>query len=247
MASAMILSTLIVHAVPSRSEEATVNGFYQRGGPSLSQKWRGADYVAASKALLPAQGDLPRFNDTSGGAIIQHLTAQQNLEFYRDTSVPAEARFADFVAFNQGWVGILQAYARKHDSGAVSDPELAQAMVFTLQATAAEMDLLGEYWPQIPKHVSESRKVADRDLIYSGVTHVLNGAVTTLIDPNSGMNHTELFGVLKALAEALPHTKPALSDEFRAALRQRIESVRKSFPEPDAQARVAAMESQLDP
>ena len=80
-------------------------------------------------------------------------------------------------------------------------------MVFTLQATAVEMELLDEYGPQIPKHVSDSRKVADRELISSGLRHVLNGAVTTLIDPNSGMNHAELFGVLDVEFHEVVHSR----------------------------------------
>jgi hypothetical protein len=112
------------HATPE-DRSLTSDEYIRLGLSAHDRLWSGDDMASATKVLSGiAQrdpGQLPRYRSEHSGAVFARLTAAQNLEFYRNRSLPLDVRFPQAITYFESTNQLLKLYLAAHLKKATGD------------------------------------------------------------------------------------------------------------------------------
>ena len=213
--------------------------------PATDRVWHGSDYASVYKELASRPDSLPESTDGRGAALLQRITALENLEQYRDKRIPIEGRFGGYVELQKETASItLLYYAASLKKTQDLKAELASLFAFSLHVSAVGVELVDEVIPTFKKDDKYETRLAGVQKMYSGLTTQFVGSEALLTESN-GFSMSERSVVLEAMAKTLPTVKNAFSPAYRVELRDRLKSDRSFFSSADDLQRIDMMISEL--
>jgi hypothetical protein len=197
--------------------------------PALSREWTGDDYTRAAQILAAGTLPLPSLSDEQGRLFLKRLTATDNLAFYRNRTLPIEARVESCFKLMEGAGAILKLYGAAANKGQRLNSEITQQTVFMLHLAAVGIQLIDEFMPTVPKDEKYAIRIEGVKKTYAGLTRMFVGAEASLSE-KSFYSSENLSDLLTAMAETLPRVEKAFSPDFKVELRKKLESRKAAFP-----------------
>jgi hypothetical protein len=173
-------SLLLLLAFSALVHADTVSNLVAQGCPSPDREWQAKDYTAFKELLVKKTLPLPRLESESGRAVLHRLVDTENLSFHHNRNLPLETRFPDLMNLMDGEKSIMMLYFRAANAGEKVEKELANLLVFQLAVASAAVELTEEFIPTIPKDEKYEIRMEGFAKMKSGLTTVLDGAVTSL-------------------------------------------------------------------
>ena len=96
-------------------------------------------------------GQLPRLDSSRSGAVFARIIARDNLDFFRNRSLPLNSRFPAAIAYIESLNGIVKIYLSAFTSRHVSGDDLIELMGAVLRTVQVTLELVDEFLPTISK------------------------------------------------------------------------------------------------
>ncbi len=198
---------------PDRS--MTIGQYIQAAVPADDRSWTGDEMTRAAKVLeVIAQmdaGQLPRYQSLNSGKMFQRLTADDNLDFYRNRSLPISQRFPDALDYIQSANRIFKVYGNAFiNKQAVGDSELIELLGSQLRVTVVMIDLVNEFTPTLDKNDrTYPVRMLGLQKMRNGFASIVAGNVQTLTE-----SHAYRTPELKRLAGYMEATFPMILPEM---------------------------------
>jgi hypothetical protein len=170
---------------------------------------------------------LPRFNSAQSGAIFSRITSPENMDIYRNKTLPLEARFPDFILYGSSLSTITKTYLATALEHKTTSDELIELTGANLRATQLQLDIVKEFLPTMSKQdPSYEVRLAGLRQMQDGLASVAVGSTIMLADEEKEYGPTP-DGRSRLLAhcrESLPaiaqHLRPATQRELELRLAQ---------------------------
>jgi hypothetical protein len=240
LVAALVLSL----AEPAIAQDHTSSPYVQGGIPSTSHLWTSDDYAKAARILASKAVRLPRYSNADGAELLDRVTAPENLLVYRNRSLPAAKRFAEYVEFLGSLCSIDELYVKADFSTKSQKPEVASLLAYTVRAVATGLNLFDELAATAPNAANHKAVVDAVDEMRSAVMTVFDETLAGLLEGE--VTGEDRLQVLNALAETLPTMKRAFSADYKKALRSKLEADRGRSEDAEDRRLHSAMISELD-
>ena len=242
---AALALSLIQPAIAQADKTDTPSPYVKAGIPTPSRAWTGADYTQAVNVLESGASPLPRFSDSNGAAVLNRMTAVENLGFYLDPSVPLETRFGDYLALSIGANTLFTLYVESpRDSAGKTQLETAALMAYRLRIAVAGLDLVDALISTVPRDEKYATRVASMKTTQTAYAATL-GDAEIMLTAEHGFSAAGRSLVLRAMADTLPTLKRAFQPFYREELRQKLEADRAKLSDAEDRRLLDAMIGQL--
>lgn len=217
---------LICLAVSSRATDIAT--YVKAGISAPDREWRGQDYGRAAQILASKKVPLPRLSDKQEKVLLQRLTSTENLEFYKNRTLPVSSRLQDFFSLQEGVNSIVNLYLAAVDRGENMKGEMVRVTAFMLHAWAAGAELVDEFLPTIPRDEKYEIRMDGLRKMYLGMMTVFSGIETSLGERRIyAAEHLSIL--LEAMASTLPKFKKAFSESYKLELQLKLRDHKKAF------------------
>jgi hypothetical protein len=143
----------------SNDESFTSEEYLHLGLPAQDREWSGDDMVKAEKILasVAQKGyrQLPRYKSERSGEVFARLTSPQNLDLFKNRTLPFEVRFSQATNYFQASNQIFKLYLAGFLKGDVRDSELVEFMGAQFRSSLVMLELVDEFLPTIRKDDSK--------------------------------------------------------------------------------------------
>jgi len=210
--------------------EMTLDQYVEAGVPEADRGWSGSDMGRAAEALLLlARGDahrLPRYESPSSGALFARLMADENLDFFRNPSIPLDQRMPEGMAYMHSLNTIMKLYLEACNKGAVGSVELAELVGAQLGLLVVMVQMADEFVSMSDKNdpiygIRIQGLGQFRGLLATAVA----GTLQTLTE-RSTYDAAALKRLLRRMQETFPDILPQLPDASRKETLVRLRSFR---------------------
>jgi len=129
--------------------------YVELGLPADDRSWSGIDMASAAVALQkladrhPEQ--LPRYKSTQSASIFARMTSSENLDLYRNKTLPLDSRFPDCLQYVDSLNTINKLYLSAALKRTVTGDELVELNGAILRAFQVELELVEEFLPTLSK------------------------------------------------------------------------------------------------
>jgi hypothetical protein len=141
---------------PPTDKSLTLDEYIEAGVPAHDRSWSGDDMTRAANVLVAiAQknaSQLPRYGSQQSGEAFARLTADDNLDLYRNRSLPLEQRLPDALSYMQSSNQISKLYLAAFHQHAVGDCELVEFAGAQLRVSVVMITLVNEFLPTLDKN-----------------------------------------------------------------------------------------------
>jgi hypothetical protein len=216
----------------------------ESGMPASDREWTGVDYAKASELISTGKVDLPTLATEEGRAFLQRLTSTENLNFYRNTTLPIGTRLQDLLTGLGGVSTIVKRYATEANKGGKLHTEVAMQLGYMLQVARAGVILIDEFFPTVPKDDKYETRMAGLKQVSTGLIQMFAGAETSLGETKF-YSAEDLSLLLRNMAEVLPIVKKNFSPGYVVELRQNLERHKAAFPGKEDAANLQKMIDEL--
>lgn len=194
---------------------------------------------------------LPRYRSKNSGLLFDRLTADDNLEMYRNKTLPLEIRIQDAMQYLEAFSRLSKVYLSAFIKNKVGDSELIENMGATLRITVVMTSLVDEFLQTIdmndPKNAARQQGLKQ---MKNGMSSVVAGALQTLRE-SSTIRSSERKRLCRSLQSTLPDILPQLSDatqqEFRSTMKSFMGDSSMQNLNPELSDMVSAVEKALNP
>lgn len=142
-------------SVASIDESFTPEEYIRLGLPAHDREWSGDDMVNVEKILasIAQKGyrHLPRYKSERSGVVFARLTSPQNLDLFRNRSLPLGPRLSQSLNYLQASNQVNKLYLSAFLKKDVRDSELVELMGSLLRSTAVLLELVDELLPTLNK------------------------------------------------------------------------------------------------
>src|SRR5262245_28680657 len=101
---------LLMVACANTNLRAGTDVFLEAGIAASDREWTGPDYAQAAEILATGKVPLPQESDEIGRALVRRMTSLDNLKLFRDSTLPIESRFANYIPLINGANSIFKLY-----------------------------------------------------------------------------------------------------------------------------------------
>jgi len=210
------------------SDESFASDEYIRLGlPAYDRVWFGNDMARVQKVLTSlAQDDyrhLPRYKSERSGDVFARLTSPQNLELFRDRSLPLEARFPQALNHLQVTNQILKLYLSGFVKNEIADSELVELMAAQFRSSVVMLELVDEFIPTIKKDDPTYQvRMQGLEKIRLGLAGLVASGLQTLTERKS-YRKSELIRLVAYMQESFPLIVPRLPPGARMETMSELE------------------------
>ncbi|MGM3274754.1 hypothetical protein [Ralstonia sp. 24A2] len=206
------------------------------GMPSPSHVWNGEDYAEAVSVLKSRAAPLPRFSDGDGTAILNRMTATENLAVCHDQSRAGAERYRSCYVILTSVANVLQLYvaALPSDRAVQSAPELAALAAYVLRVRGELAALLNGVHPS-DENLAAQKAAADAKTVRAFFDYI------KMLDSKDGFSAADRTVMLKAASDTLPAYKSMFSAYDRQELVRKLTTARAKFGGAEDRARIDAM------
>ena len=210
-------------------ESFTPEEYIRLGLPGQDREWSGDDMVKAEKVLasLTQKGyrNLPRYKSERSGEVFARLTSAQNLEQFRNGSLPLEARFPQFFNYLQASNQILSLYVSAFLKKEARDSELVELVGAEFRSTVVMLELIDEFLPTIKKDdPSYQVRMQGLEQTKRGLASAVAGGLQMLTE-RENYRGSELARLVGYMQETLPLIVPRLPPGSRTETMYRLEKM----------------------
>jgi hypothetical protein len=216
-----VCSVLLLLAMVALAYGETINELVAKGCPSPDREWQAKDYAALSDLLIKGTMPLPRLDSESGRLVLRRFVDTGNLSFHRNRNLPVEVRVSDLLKLVAGSKKTTMLYFRAASAGQKVEREVVDLLVFQLATSATMIELAEEYIPTIPKDAEYETRMAGAKQMKSGLTTVLDGAITSLSE-RTFYSDESVAKMVRGIREYYPRFSSILSDSVKTEFRLRI-------------------------
>jgi len=238
---------------PPTDKSLTLDEYIEAGIPAHDRSWSGDDMTRAANILVAiAQKDashLPRYHGEHSGKAFERLTADENLDLYRNRSLPLEQRLPDALNYMQSANQILKLYLAAFNQNAVGDSELVELSGAQLRVTVVMIELANEFLPTLDKDdPTYPVRMQGLQRMKNGMASTVAGSLQTLTESHA-YRTSELKRFAGHLEATLPDILPELPDGSRAEslirLRSFLDDPKMQHLKPELDILVAAAEKSV--
>ena len=217
--------------IESPSDESLTSEDYLRlGMPSDDRNWSSIDMVQAQKILASLPGghaSLPRYQSERSGAMFARLTSSQNLELFRNRSLPPEGRISLALNFGRASNEIFKLYLAAFIKKKVRDSEMIELLGAQLRMVVVNADLMNELAPTLDKgDPAYSARMQGFEQAKRGAASVVMGALQTFDEQQtyrqSGLERLADY-VRDTFPTLVPFLPPGARAEAKATLKTMLE------------------------
>jgi hypothetical protein len=213
----------------SVDESLTSEEYLRLGLPAQDREWSGDDMARAAKTLesLAQKGyrQLPRYKSERSGEVFARLTSPQNLDGFKNRTLPLEARFPESLNYLQGSNAVLKLYLAGYLKKEVRDTELIELVGALLRTTAVMLELVDEFLPTIKKDDPTYQvRMQGLDQMRRGLASIVAGSLKTLTERES-YRASELVKLVGYMQETMPVIVPRLPPGARTETLLRLEKM----------------------
>jgi hypothetical protein len=206
----------------------TVDEYVNRGLPSPDKTWTAEDMAAGAKVLEEvAKADryqLPRFESERSGKVFDRLVTPQDLDQFKDKSVPLETRSTQNNSYFRALIRHVKVYSDARKDNVVGDDELIELTKKLLRTCTVLMDNLEETASTIKKS-DPSYGVRMQGINQGRMGAVSLTAGSLNIIGNREVGPEGMKRLISAYQEILPPLVVALPPQNRSDVTQKLESV----------------------
>lgn len=197
----------------------TLIDYIQAGMPAHDRSWSGADMTRAANILVAIArkdvGQLPRYQSQRSGEAFERLTADDNLGFYRNRSLPIEQRLPDALNYMESSNQIHKSYLAAFNQHAVGDSELVELTGAQLRLSVVMIHLVNEFLPTLDKDdPTYPVRMKGLEGMKNGMAIIVAGSLQTLTE-----SHAYRTSELKRLVGYMQDTFPDILRELPAGTR----------------------------
>lgn len=213
----------------SSDESLTAEQYLGLGLPAQDREWSGDDMVKAAQILasVAQKGywQLPRYKSNRSGEVFARLTSPQNLDLFKNRTLPLDARFPQALNHFQANNQVLKLYLAGFLKKEVRDSELVELMGSQFRSTVVMLELVDEFLPTIKKDDPKYQvRMQGLDQMKRGLASVIAGGLQTLTERNSYQG-SELVRLVGYMQETFPLIVPRLPPGARTETMLRLEKM----------------------
>jgi len=218
--------------IPTPADRSLTSADYIKAGlPAYDRRWNGEDMARAANVLAAVvrkdATHLPRYRSGNSGTAFHRLTAGDNLDFYRDRSLPLAQRFPDALAYMEATNQVAKLYLTACMQRTASGGELVELLGAQLRMTVVMLDLVNEFVPTLDQNdPSYSVRMNGIATMRSGAATMVAGNLQSLTE-SSNFRAEELKRLIGYLQATLPKILPELSSASRSEIQVRLRSYAK--------------------
>ena len=197
-----------------RDESLTSEEYIRLGLAAPDREWSGNDMVEAEKVLasLANKGyrQLPRYQSERSGEVFARLTSPQNLNLFRNRSLPLEARLPQSLSYFQAGGQIFKLYLSAFLKKDVRDSELVELMGAQFRSTAVVLEIVDEFLTTLKKDDPKYQvRMQGLEQMKQGLASIVAGGLQTLTERESYRGN-ELARLVGYMQETFPMIVPRL-------------------------------------
>ena len=213
---------------PPADKSLTLAQYIQAGMPAHDRSWTAADMATATDVLnalaLKDTGHLPRYQSERSGKAFARLTADGNLDFYRNRALPITQRLPDAIGYMQSNLQILNAYTSTVSQQAVGGSEVVELVGAQLRIAVVMIQLVNEFLPTLDKNdPTYPTRLEGLKKMRNGFAITIAGTLEMLTESHT-YRTSELKRLIGYLRSTLPDILPELPAGSRAEVRVRLRS-----------------------
>lgn len=234
---------LISFASPAMAQADQPSAYVKAGMPSPSRVWLGEDYAQAVSVLKANTVSLPRFSDGDGAAILNRMTATENLERCRDQSSPSVAGIDNCRVIVTSVQELLTLYiaALPPNSEQQSAPEEIALAAYALRIGGAIVEALHSVPLALIK--DEAQFAAQRAALDARAAGVFLD-YTAMLGMKDGTTADKSV-ILKAMSDTFGTYKRVFSSDDQRKLARKLADARASFTSAEDRSRLNDMIARL--
>jgi hypothetical protein len=192
----------------------TADEYLRLGLPAQDREWSGDDMGKAEKVLasVAQKGyrQLPRYKSERSGEVFERLTSPQNLDLFKNRTLPLDARFPQALNYFQASNQVLKLYLAGFLKKDVRDSELVELMGSQFRSTVVMLELVDEFVPTIKKDDPKYEvRMQGLDQMKRGLASVVAGGLQTITERES-YRGSELVRLVGYMQETFPLIVPRL-------------------------------------
>ena len=212
-----------------RDESLTSEEYIRLGLAAPSREWSGNDLAEAEKVLasLTQKGyrQLPRYQSERSGEVFARLTSPQNLDLFRNRSLPLDARLPQSLSYLQAGNQIFKLYLSAFLKKEARDSELVELMGAQFRATVVVLELVDEFLPTIKKDDPKYEvRMQGLEQMKRGLASIVAGGLQTITERES-YRSSELARLVGYMQETFPLIVPRLPSDAGAETLIRLEKM----------------------
>ena len=217
--------------LPETDQSLASEEYIRLGLPAHDRPWSGLDMVKAEEVLtsLATSGNrrqLPRFESERSGEVFARLASTENLDLFKDQSLPLPARLQQTGAYLQSQSKIMKLYLSARLRNEVGDSELVELIGAQLYLVVILQEQVGEMLPILDKNdPTYPVRMQGLKQMKQGLATVVMGGLQTLSERES-YRSSELHRLLGYLGDTFPTLIPHLSPASRSEAMHRLETLR---------------------
>jgi hypothetical protein len=174
-------------AAAPRDDSFTTEEYVHLGLPAPDKAWSADDMAKAAEVLgaIAQQGyqHLPRYKSKRSGEMFARLTSPQNLDFFKNRSLPLGSRMPPLLDFGQANTHIFKLYLPGFVNKEIRDTEIVELWGAQLRSTTMMLELLDEFLPTITKDDPKYQvRMRGLDRVKRGLAEVVAGGLQTLTE-----------------------------------------------------------------
>ena len=205
---------------PRTDESLTSKEYIALGLPAYDREWSGDDMVKAHEVLskLADTGfrQLPGYKSERSGKVFARMTSPQNLDLFRNRSLPLKARFPQALNHFQASGQFLKLYVSAFVEKETRDCEIVELMGAVFRSTMVMLELVDEFLPTLDKEdPSYEVRLEGLEQMRRGLASVVSGGLLTLTE-RSSYSSTELARLVGYMQETFPLIVPQLPPGARS-------------------------------
>ena len=213
---------------PPSDKSLTLDQYIEIGMPAHDRIWGGDDMKRAADVLaviaLNNPNNLPRYQSQNSGEAFDRLNADENLNLYRNRSLPLEMRFYDALNHIESSNQIFNIYLVAFNQRAVGDSELVDMSGSLLRMSVVMLQLVNEFLPTLDKEdPTYPVRMNGLQQMKSGLASVVAGNMQTLTESHA-FRTSELKRLIGYMKDTFPDILPELSASSRTESMIRLRS-----------------------
>ncbi|WP_417387074.1 hypothetical protein [Gimesia sp.] len=202
--------------------------YIEAGVPAGDRSWTGNDMAKAAEILAGiAQQDrskLPRYQSQNSGEMFKRLTADDNLDSYRNQTLPLQQRLPDGINYMQSSNQILKLYLTAFKQQEVGDSELVELIGAQLRVSAVMMTLVNEFLPSLNKDNPDyPARMEGLKRMKNGLATIVAGSLQTLTESQT-YRPSELKRLIGYMQLTFPTLLPEVPESSRDEFITRLQS-----------------------
>jgi hypothetical protein len=210
-------------------ESLTPEEYIRLGLPAHDRDWSGDDMVKAEQVLSSISKEgyrkLPRHQSERSGEVFARLTSAENLDLYRNRSLPLEVRMPQAMNYFQASNQINKIYLSAFLKREVRDTELLELMGAMLRSSVAMLEIVDEFLPTINKDDPNYQvRMQGLEKMKRGLADVVVGCLQTLTERES-YRGSELAKLVGYMQDTVPVLVLSLPPGSRIEITSRLEKM----------------------